>query len=212
MAARMVAGASSKEFYQSLQRLCQHCKELKGIYLNLNIYGWNRLLSFDYAMFTGKDVTPPPQKKDYEAKMCVNVIQLYFQFLINNNKWIREHYSAHCALIKRFDSTAQESIDPHAPASVSSQKERVLSQFCAAALSQDASFFFFMLQTLWQPGRSWKESLIQHCLWWTESVHPWIQSTCSIVQSGCCSGEKKRKKKFITSISWTLMDAHIELL
>lgn len=38
--------------------------------------------------------------------MCVNVIQLFFQFLINNNKWVREHYSAHCALMKRFDSRA----------------------------------------------------------------------------------------------------------
>lgn len=64
---------------------------------------------------------------------------------------------------------------------------------CCSVIPRCFLFFFFMLQPLWQPGRSWKASLIQRCLWWTESVHPRMQSTCSTVQSGCCS-EKKRKK------------------
>lgn len=122
--------------------------------------------------------------------MCVNVIQLYFQFLINNNKWVREHYSAHCALMKRFDSRALILMHLRlSPLKKSmSWANSVLQRYPKMLL-----FFFFMLQTLWQPGRSWKESLIQHCLWWTESVHPRIQSTCSTVQSGCCSEKKKRK-------------------
>lgn len=122
--------------------------------------------------------------------MCIKIIRLYFHVLTDDNKWVREHYSAHCALMKWSDCTAQENIDPHAPAPLSSQRECILRQFCAAVLSQDA---FFMPQLLWQPGWSSGKFLIQHCLWWTESVFPQMLSTCNTVRM-LQWGEYKKKK------------------
>lgn len=66
----MVAWASSKEIYQLLPRLSKHCKELRGIYLNLTIYRIQQSFGCDYATFTGKHVHPSQK-----------VIQLCFQFL-----------------------------------------------------------------------------------------------------------------------------------
>lgn len=86
-AVRKVAWAPSKEFfflsfflYQSPRRLCQHCEELKGIYLNPNIYGQKKKKKKSWIMQQSqvRMQTLPYRRRKGTWDLWVN--QLYFFF------------------------------------------------------------------------------------------------------------------------------------
>lgn len=82
--------------YQSPRCLCQHCKELKGIYLNPNIYGWKKKsLGLCNNHKWGCKLSPTAGKKEYETVESISCI--FLKSLINE-----KCCSAYCAPMKRF--------------------------------------------------------------------------------------------------------------
>lgn len=123
----------------------------------------------------------------------IEVIQLYFKFLIN--KKVRQHSASALLIVFLWRGfSRQESIDHYAPAPVSTQKECILNPVCAAVLFPWWFFHAPTTVTTWQELDGIFDSTLPLVDWVCISRD--AINTCSTVQSRCCS-----EKMFILPIS-----------